>query len=165
MEFNFLVLFISALVPLVVGFIWYGPLFKNAWMKQVGFTEKSMQGANMPLIFGLTYFLGLLISAGLISAVIHQMGVYSILVDEPGFAEKTGEAYATFIDLMQKYGGNFRTFKHGALHGGLLGIFIVMPILTIQALFERKKFTYIAINAGYWIVCLAIMGGIICQWF
>ena len=39
-----------------------------------------------------------------------------------------------------------------------------MPILGIQAMFEKKSFKYVAINAGYWIVTLAIMGGIICEW-
>jgi hypothetical protein len=31
-------------------------------------------------------------------------------------------------------------------------------------MFEKKSVKYVAINAGYWIVTLAIMGGIICQW-
>lgn len=49
-EFNFKMLAIVALVPLVMGFLWYGPmLFKKAWMKEVGFTDDSMKGANMLL--------------------------------------------------------------------------------------------------------------------
>jgi len=164
MKLNFSILFISAIVPLITGFIWYGPLFKKAWMKEVGFTEESMKGANMPLIFGLCYILGLLISAGLMSAVIHQMGIYATLANEPGFAEGTGEAFDTFKNLMSKYGNNFRDFKHGTIHGAVTGLFIALPILAIQAMFERKSFKYIAINTGYWIITLAIMGGIIAQW-
>ncbi len=164
MDFNFLILFVSALVPLITGFVWYGPLFKDAWMKEMNFTEESMKGANMGLIFGLCYILGLVISAGLMPAVIHQMGIFSTLAGEPGFNEQTGEAFNTFSSLMETYGDRFRTFKHGALHGGLIGFFIAMPILSIQAMFERKSFKYIAINAGYWIITLAIMGGIICEW-
>jgi hypothetical protein len=64
---------------------------------------------------------------------------------------------------MDTHGNNFRTFKHGLLHGSMSGILFVLPILAINAMFERKGFKYIAINAGYWIICLAIMGGIICQ--
>ena len=59
--------------------------------------------------------------------------------------------------------GKFRTFKHGALHGTMAGIFIALPILGTNALFERKGWKYILINTGYWTVTLAIMGGIICQ--
>lgn len=164
MDFNYLVLLIAGVVPLITGFIWYGPLFKNAWMKEMGFTEESMQGANMPLIFGLSYVLGVIIAAGLMPAVIHQMGMYSTLVAEAGFSEQTGDAYTSFTTFIDNYGDRFRTFKHGALHGGLIGLFIAMPILSIQAMFERKTFKYVAINVGYWTITLALMGGIICQW-
>jgi hypothetical protein len=44
------------------------------------------------------------------------------------------------------------------------GFIFLLPIISIIAMFERKSVKYIAINSGYWIVTLAIMGGIICQW-
>ena len=164
MEFNILMTALAALVPLVMGFIWYGPmLFKNAWMKEVGFTDESMQGANMGLIFGLSYVLSFLLAFLMQTLVIHQFGASSTLMGEPGFAEGTGEAFAYFQDFMAKYGDRFRTFGHGALHGGLLGVFIVLPVMGTNALFERKSFKYVAINVGYWIVTMAIMGGILCQ--
>ena len=56
METNFLIFALAALIPLIMGFIWYGPLlFQNAWMKQLGFTEESLKGGNMALIFILCY--------------------------------------------------------------------------------------------------------------
>jgi hypothetical protein len=66
-------------------------------------------------------------------------------------------------DFLTKYGNRFRTFKHGALHGTIAGVFMALPVLAINSLFEGKGFKYVAINAGYWIVCLAIMGGIVGQ--
>lgn len=164
MKINFLICAIAALVPLITGFIWYGPLFKNAWMKEMNFTEESLKGANMPVIFLVSYVLGFMIALGLLPAVVHQMGIFSTLAGEPGFSDQTGEAFTTFSSLMETYGDRFRTFKHGVLHGGLTGFFIATPILAIQAMFERKSLKYIAINAGYWIITLAIMGGIVCQW-
>ncbi|MFY9309226.1 MAG: DUF1761 domain-containing protein [Bacteroidia bacterium] len=65
-------------------------------------------------------------------------------------------------DFLAKYGNNFRTFKHGVFHGVMAGFTIALPILGTNAMFERKGFKYIAINVGYWIVCLALMGGVIC---
>ena len=63
MEFNFLTMAVAALIPLIMGFIWYGPmLFQKAWMKEMGFTEDSMKGANMALIFGLSYVLSFFIA-------------------------------------------------------------------------------------------------------
>ena len=70
-------------------------------------------------------------------------------------------SYQAFMD---DYGSSFRTFKHGALHGLLAGLFLVLPIVGTNGLFERKSWKYILINTGYWTVALIIMGAIICGW-
>ncbi len=93
---------------------------------------------------------------------IHQLHLFSIVADEPNAMVTGSEANNAVLDFMSKYGNNFRTFKHGAFHGFLAGLFLATPILTVNALFERKKFKYIAINAGYWIVSFMIMGGVLC---
>ena len=165
LEFNFKIIAIAALVPLVMGFLWYGPmLFKNAWMKEMGFTEESLKGGNMALIFILSYVFSFFIGTALDQIVIHQFGAQSTLFGEPGFAEGTGEVYTYFQEFMNTYGDRFRTFKHGALHGAMTGLFLAMPIMAINAMFERKSFKYVAINTGYWTVTLAIMGGVLCQY-
>jgi len=164
MEMNFYVLFIAALVPMFIGAIWYGPLFGNAWMQQMGFTKESLAGTNMVKTLLICYILSVLVAMALMQMVIHQMGVYSTLAGEPGFNEQTGDAYIYFQDFLATYKDRFRTFKHGALHGVLYGLFFATSILGIQAIFEKKSFKYVAINAGYWIVTLAVMGGIISKW-
>ena len=164
MEMNFNVLFLAALVPMIIGFVWYGPLFGNAWMKEMGFTKESLAGTNMVKILIISYVFSFFIAFFLMFVVIHQSGVYSTLAGEPGFNEKAGEGFAFFQDFMNIYGDRFRTFGHGALHGVITSIAFVLPILSILALFEKKTFKYVAINAGYWMVTLVIMGGIVCQW-
>ena len=164
MEMNFYVLFLAALVPMVIGFVWYGPMFGNAWMKEMGFTKESLAGTNMFKILIISYVFSLFIASFLMFVVIHQSGIYSTLAGEPGFNEKAGEGFAFFQDFINTYGDRFRTFGHGALHGVITSIFFVLPILSIVALFEKKTVKYVAINAGYWMVTLAIMGGIVCQW-
>lgn len=163
MEMNMYIFFLAALVPLVIGFVWYGPLFGNAWMKEMGFTKESLAGQNMILTFVLSYVFSVLVAFFLNFLVIHQGGVFSTLL-ESGSSELQGETLVYFEDFMAKYGNNYRTFKHGALHGTMAGIVFVLPILSIIAMFERKGVKYVAINAGYWVVTLAIMGGIICKW-
>ena len=165
METNYLAILGAAFVPMIMGFIWYGPmLFQKAWMKEMNFTQKDIEGGNMLLIFGLSFVFSLLIAFFMQFLVIHQYGVFSTLAGDPGFMEQTGGAYAYFQEFMSNFGDRFRTFKHGVLHGIITGIFFVLPVLGTKALFERKSFKYIFINAGYWIVTLALMGGIICQW-
>lgn len=160
MEMNFLIFFAAALVPMLTGFIWYNPkVMGTVWMNASGMTEEKMKGANMGLIFGLSYVLSLLLAFGLSGIVIHQFGVFSLVGgDAELFSSGTAAAF------MGEYGENFRTFKHGVLHGVIAGFAIALPILGTNALFERKGFKYIAVNVSYWIITMGIMGGVLCQW-
>lgn len=165
MALNFLVVFLTALTPIITGFLWYNPkTFGNIWMQAAGVTPEQGKKMNMALVFGLTYVFGIMMSMILYSAVIHQMHIYSVLLNTEGFGQE-GSAVMNYIEeFMGKYGDNYRTFKHGALHGTLVGIFLVTPVIAVNALFEMKGFKYIAVNAGFWILNLMIMGGIICAY-
>lgn len=165
MALNFVVVFLTALVPILTGFLWYNPkTFGNIWMQAAGVTPEQGKKMNMPLVFGLTYVLGIMMTMILHSMVIHQTHIYSVLLNTEGFGQE-GSAVMNYIEeFMGKYGDNYRTFKHGALHGTLVGIFLVMPVIAVNALFEMKGFKYIAVNAGFWILNLMIMGGIICAY-
>ncbi|MEW4922339.1 DUF1761 domain-containing protein [Algibacter sp. 2305UL17-15] len=157
--FNFPAMLVAAVSALVVGFIWYNPkVFGNAWMKEAGMTDEQVKGGNMMKIFGLALFFAFLLSTALPGIVIHQLGAFSLVGGDPSTALPSYEAFVS------DYSDAFRTFKHGAFHGVLTGVFIVLPILGTNALFERKSAKYIFINSGYWIVTLAIMGAIICGW-
>jgi hypothetical protein len=64
---------------------------------------------------------------------------------------------------MTAYGTDFRTFKHGAITRRYCRqLDFAMPIVGINALFERRGFKYIAIHAGL-LDCLnlCLMGGIL----
>jgi len=153
------VLFMTALIPLFVGFIWYHPnVFGNAWMKSIGATPESMKGGNMALIAGLCYVFALILAAGLMPIVIHQFAVGSVFD-----GDKSIESAAYMKNFYETYGTRFRTFKHGALHGSITALIIALPLIGTNALFERKGITCITIHVGYWIVALALMGGVICQ--
>lgn len=164
MEMNLYILFIAAIVPMFIGFFWYGPIFGNTWMKEMNFTKESLEGQNMAKILIMSYIFSLLIAFFLQFIVIHQMGVFQTLINEPGFNKQTGQAFTYFQNFVGTYGDRFRTFQHGAIHGVMSGLFFVLPVLSIIAMFEKKSAKYVVINAGYWIVTLAIMGGIICEW-
>ena len=161
MEMNYYAILVAALVPILLGFLWYNPiLFGNAWMKEAGMTEEKMKTGNMAVIFGVSIVLSILLSAFLQTLVIHQIGATQLIGGDPT-VEGVLPSYQAF---MNDYGTNFRTFKHGALHGLLAGLFIVLPIIAINGLFERKSGKYIFINTGYWTVVLSIMGAILCGW-
>ncbi len=158
MQFNMWIILLAGLVPLVTGFVWYNPkVFGNAWMKSVGMTGESMKGANMAGIFGLCYLFGVILASALMTIVIHQFGFNSVMQ-----GDDTPETAAYIKNFYETYGNRFRTFKHGALHGTIGGLFIALPILGTSALFERRGFKYIAIHTGYWMLTMALMGGVLC---
>lgn len=160
---NWLTVVASAVVPLIVGFVWYHPkVFGNVWMKESGINADGEQKPNMGLVFGLTAFLSILLAFALVYTVIHQMHIFSTVMGNTELQNPNSELNALLKTLIEKYGQNFRTFKHGALHGAIAGVTIALPIIAINALFERKSAKYIFINAGYWVVSFTIMGGIIC---
>ncbi len=159
------IVFIAALVPLLTGFIWYHPkVFGKKWTVLADMTEEKMKSVNMGLIFAVTYLLSVLLAFGLMSTVVHQIHVMSLLGSRPDSQDPNSEASIMLKKIFDLFGNSYRTFKHGTLHGTIAAILVALPVLGINALFERKSFKYITIHLGYWILTFALMGGIICQW-
>lgn len=164
----FLVMAIAACVPTLLGFIWYHPkVFGKAWLQAAGLDEqKAKEGFNMPLVFGLSLLLSFVLAFSLAPMVIHQFGFMSMMADAEGqkmLADQSTEYYRHAYWLFNTCKDNFHTFRHGALHGAILGMLTVLPIIATNGMFERKGFKYIAINSGYWLICLSIMGAIVCH--
>ncbi|MFD2542928.1 DUF1761 domain-containing protein [Lacinutrix gracilariae] len=148
---------VAAVAALVVGSIWYNPkVFGNVWMRESGMTEEKMKGSNMIKIFGLSLVFAALLAILLMQFTNHQWGAMGMVGGDPT------DALPSFEAFMADYGNAFRTYKHGALHGTIFGLFGALPIIGTIALFERKSAKYIFINAGYWVVTLAIMGALLC---
>ena len=157
--FNFPAILVAAVSALIVGFIWYNPkVFGTIWMKEAGLTDADIKGGNMLKIFILAVIFAMLLAMTMMQMSIHQTGALSLV---GGDSTKALPSYAAF---MADYGGAFRTYKHGAIHGVMAGIFVALPIIGTNALFERKSAKYIFVNAGYWMVTLGIMGAIVCGW-
>lgn len=149
---------IAAVAALFIGALWYNPKFGFgiAWMRASGMTEERMKSGNIAIIFGLALLFAAMLSVLLMQFTNHQWGVLGLVGGDPTGAEPSFEAF------MADYGNAYRTFKHGALHGTIFGVLGALPIIGTIALFERKSAKYIFINAGYWIVTLAVMGSILC---
>jgi hypothetical protein len=130
---NWLAILIAAFIPMLVGFVYYHKsVFGKAWMDSLGIKEEDLNKTGMGIIFGVSLLMSFLLSIFVL-----------VNVDGP----------------MQE--GEFDSFKHGAFHGVLIGITVAMPVLVTNGLFERKNFKNLAINTVYWIITLALMGGVI----
>lgn len=162
MEINWFIVLSTGLIPMLIGSVWYHPvLFGNVWAAEAGVTEADLKNFNVVKILGLTLVFGLMLSVFLTTVVIHQMGVMAAL-SVPELQQEGSEVSLYLKDFMSKYGGNFRSFGHGVLHGVITGLAIILPVIGTNGLFERKSWKYILINTGFWTLCAALMGGIIC---
>lgn len=130
---NWLAIVIATFIPMIVGFIYYhDKVFGNAWMTSLGWTKETMKKGNMAVMFGVSLFMSFLLANWIL-----------FNVDGPGQE------------------GKYDTFKHGAGHGVFVTFLLVMPIIVTTGLFERKSFKNMAINIGYWLITLCLMGGVI----
>ena len=139
---NWLAILVSALIPLIIGAIWYHPkVFGTAWMHATGITEAKTKTMSPVKAYVAALFL-----SGILSFYLY----INVLIGGP--------------DEMRHGQEIFMTFKHGAAHGAFLGIFVALPVLATNAIFEMKSAKYIFINVFYWIVSLALMGGALNGW-
>ena len=130
---NFLAIILAALIPMIMGFIYYHPkVFGKAWMDSLGLTEEDLKKGNMAVIFGVSLLMSFLLSMFLL-----------VNVDGPGQE------------------GQYDSFKHGAFHGMLIGFMVAMPVMVTSGLFERKNFKNLAINVVYWVITISLMAGVI----
>ena len=123
---------LSSLTPMIIGFVYYHPkVFGSVWQRSVGLSDEDIKSGNMALIFGLSIVMALLMSLFLLN-----------------FNNSAGQE------------GEYDNFGHGAWHGLFVGVLIAVPVLVSNSLFQRMSLRNILINAVYWLITLAVMGGI-----
>lgn len=164
---------IAALIPLIVGFIYYNKnVFGNAWATMTGIDMNNTEEMKkaMPKVMIISYIVAFFMAFALSPVVIHQMGLFSLLQSYMG--ELKPEEYAAKIavsfdgnpiDPNTLWNGYFRSFGHGAMHGTMFGIFMALPMIVTMGLYEKRPWKLMLINGGYWIINFALMGGFICQ--
>jgi len=89
MQPNFLILPIAALIPLILGFIWYQPkVFGTALAKATGKSTNQIgnQGSLGKVAF--TYLFGLFMAYVLLMCSVHQFGTALLFVLDPTFGQE-----------------------------------------------------------------------------
>jgi hypothetical protein len=94
---------------------------------------------------------------GLREEDLQKGGTAAIFVFSFVFALVMAVNLAMFLDAPDT------TIAWGATAGLLAAVWVALGIATV-ALFERRSWSYILINAGYWIVSFVVMGTIIGAW-
>lgn len=133
-QVNWLAILVCGIASMVVGFVWYGPLFGKRWAALTGWTEqkiRSLPQNNMPVTYGLAFVL--LILAAFVLANVLKL------------------AQAT-------------TIADGLLAGFATWLGFVATTMGVNELFERTPLSLLAINAGYQLVNFLVFSLILVLW-
>jgi hypothetical protein len=160
-KFNWLLLFLTSLIPIILAYVWFKPKVYNLIFKDLNQSLFSFRYTPSNII--LLFVLGFMYSITLSYQVIHQLHIQSLLMNEVGFLKGEGNAYKDLIYIFELYGKNFRSFKHGAFHGLLNSIFIVLPILVYSKYTSASSWRSVIFQWMFWMICGVLMGGIICE--
>lgn len=131
---NLVAVLVAAIASMILGFIWYGPLFGKTWMNLMGYDPKNMDSMKKGM---LKMYALALISAFVMAYVLFHSYVF---------------ANAFFgIDK----------FTAGLMTGFWSWLGFVAPVQYGEVLFGGKTHKLFLINTGYQLVSLLVMGAII----
>jgi hypothetical protein len=133
---NYLAIVACAVVAMVLGYLWYGPIFGKEWMRLMGMHGGSMGGGkNMGMLYGIQ-FVGALLMAFVTA---HALIFASAFLHESGTSA-------------------------GLMTGFFNWLGFVAPTTIGMVLWEGKSWKLWAIVAGYWLLTLCTMGVILSLW-
>jgi hypothetical protein len=155
---NPVVIFVAALIPVVLGFIWYNPsVFGTALGRQ---TQNEVVPYSIVHAV-INYVLGVLLSFSMLSYVNHQMAVMQLFYSREGFGEEGSQVMQDVEQIARMVGDYHLSFGHGAIHGAMAAIFLFLPVITAIGLREGRSFKYLLIHFGFWLLSLVLMGGVL----
>ena len=131
MDGNWLAIIVAAVAAMVLGFLWYGPLFGKYWMKLTGMTESKMKDAKAK---GMTKSYVIMMVSAVVMAYVLAM-----------FIEKVSAT-----DLMS-----------GAMVGFWAWLGFAATVQMSKVLWGDESWELYCLETGYYLVSLTLMGAII----
>lgn len=131
---NWLSMVLATMTPMVIGYFYYHKaLFGKVWMDSIGITDKKTNKVNTVITVGVALVFSFFLSFFLLD------------FNNGGINQE----------------GDFDTFKHGVWHGVFIAITTVTPVIIVNGLFGKRVWKNMLINILYWVITLALMGGIL----
>ena len=143
-EVNLLAVLVAGIVPMVVGALWYGPLFGKRWLQLMETTAEEIQekGINPLKTYGVSFLLAL-VTAFILAQLFAGMGGAARVVSIAG---KSGDALAgVYLALM-------------AL------IAFILPVGYQSVAYEERKAGLFWLNLGHNGVALLGQAVIVAAW-
>ncbi len=135
-EINYVAVVAAALANMVLGMLWYGPLFGKPWMKLMGWKEADFEKmkndpkmkGKMPMLY-LAALAGALVMAYVLAHVITYVGAHDA--------------------------------ASGAQAGFWMWLGFIATVMLGSVLWENKPVNLYLLNVGYYLVALVLMGAVI----
>lgn len=134
---NYLAVIVAAIASMVVGSLWYGPLFGKQWMKLMGVTKESMAGAKVNM--NKLYAIQALASLVMAFVLSHALVFASAYLHEEGLSAGFQTGFWNWIGF-------------------------VAPVTLGSVLWEQKSWKLWMLNNAHYLVSLCIMGVILALW-
>lgn len=139
-EVNYLAILACGVVAVVIGFVWFGPLFGKQWMKLAGVDkatpEEMAEGMKKMPLHSFIQFVGALLMGFVLS---HHMAFAASYLGTSGYE----------LALMS---------------GFFVWLGFVAPVSVGMVLWEGRAWKYWAIVSGNWLLTLCAMGLILAYW-
>jgi hypothetical protein len=129
---NFVAILIAAIANMVLGYIWYGPLFGKAWMKLSQIKMDKMKSSGMGKSYALM-FLGSLVMAWVLAHA---------LVFGNAYLHTSGAQSGIMVGFFNWLG-------------------FVAPVMLSSVLWDGKPWKLWLLNSGYYLIGLMLMGVIL----
>jgi len=135
-EINYLAVIVAGLIPMVIGAIWYGPLFGKKWMDLMGKSEEELKaGFNPAKSYGVTFVMAIITAY----VMAHVLAAW-------------GDAYGT------------EGLVAGIQTGFWIWLGFVLTIGWQRVAFENVNMTLWMLNTLYNLVTLILMGILLAVW-
>lgn len=131
---NYLAVVVAAAAQIALGFVWYGPLFGKKWAHVSGISMEKMQKPPVSTMI-------LMAMGALVMALVLQQA----LVLAAFYLQTSG-------------------ISAGLMAGFWNWLGFIAPVTMGVVLWEGKSWTLWAINSGYYLVGLSLMGSILALW-
>lgn len=128
----------AAVLSMVLGFLWYGPLFGKPWMKMMGMSKESMKGmkqSEMMKMYGIQA-VGSLLMAFVLS---HSLIFAAAYLNESGISAGLQTGFWNWAGF-------------------------IAPVTLVSVLWEGKPWKLWLLNNGYYLVSLCAMGILLALW-
>lgn len=135
---NYLAVLVAAVVNMVLGFLWFGPVFGKQWIKMMNFTQADIEKAKSK---GMNKEYALATLGSLVMAYV----LSHALVFASTYTQTSGVSAGVMVGFWNWLG-------------------FIAPVTLSSVLWEGKSWKLWGLTNAYYVVALIVMGVILAVW-